>query len=95
MLCKEHARRWSDAANVMKVSREIPLEFQYWNRGPMKFGRNLLANYQAGNLYFLRVPQAMSGKPIEQWTIPIPFDRPSFTAYPPEDVLIAAEKDGE
>ena len=93
-LCKEYAHRWSDAAKIMKPTRELPLDFQSWHENPMKPGRNLLAKYrhQSGKIEFLHVPPAASEEPIERWTIPISFDFPRFTTYPPKNALIVAEE---
>jgi hypothetical protein len=82
---------------LIKSPLDIPLGFRFSGRNREILGRNLVAsyNYQSGNIEFLYVPPALSGKPIEQWTVPFPFERLRCTAYPPKNILVAIEKDEE
>lgn len=96
-MCKEYVHRWSDAARIVRSSRNLPWDYRSWHYYGVKPGRNLLANYRhnSGDMLFHYVPPVASGKPFKQWTIPMSFDNPRFTTYPPESVLVVAEKGKE
>ena len=95
-LCEEYARKWSDAATVVKSTHILPSdEFSHWDY-PTALGKNTVVSDSTpnhGGLDFLYIPPAASGKPIIEWTIPpFPFDVLCIGVYHPENVLGAVER---
>jgi len=80
---------------VTKCFRDVPLElpFSDWHH-TKDLGRNLLISFShdSDNIDFLHVPPATNGKRGSRWSIPqFPFKLLRYAAYPPENILVAAE----
>jgi hypothetical protein len=81
-------------AKLTECIREVPHGFEHTWRNPVIPGRNLVAKYpeEPGSIEFIHVPPAISGKPVEQWEIPVPLKSSAyFAAYPPKNILIVLE----
>ena len=93
-LCEEYARKWSDAATVVKSTYKLPLDQS--SGCYTALGKNTVVSDSApnhGGLDFLYIPPAASGKPIIEWTIPsFPFDVLCIGVYHPENVLGVVER---
>jgi len=64
----------------------------------MILGRNLLASCSYNSNHevdFFHIPSATKKKRRERWGIPrLPFEASCYTAYPPENILVASELKG-
>ena len=93
-LCDRYERRWSNLGRTAKATHKLSDELYPHRHSITTHGGNLISfqNLEDNYLIFLRVPPVTSSKKAEQWSIPpFPFNLAGFDAYPPCNILAAAE----
>ena len=91
---EECVHKWSDTRKAVKSVYDLPQEIFSESHTITVLGGNLLASYiwRGRRVNFIRVPTAVSQKPIEWWTLPpFPFGIEDFAAYAPDNVFVVAE----
>lgn len=88
-------RKWSDATNIAKCLRDVPLEYPISDWSVKIPGRNLLVTVPDPNgIDFTHIPPAISRKPIERWSIrQLPSEVLCYATYPPKNILAVAKKE--